>query len=212
MNVSGAADNATVGSNIPRLLETAESNFSIPLDAPLLLSLFSDMGLSCTTENALVTFNGLAARSTPDVDISFEPSKSLPMLEMPDSEEDVQKLAERQAIGEPGTPRPSVTASASPTVRASATPTPSAQPISRNATAIDFARVGILLLLQETRDLEAAADAQVEMQNLLRNARDGESNDNTIDLGAFEMDLGALSVDFGNGTIIQARPADSDSA
>jgi hypothetical protein len=210
-NLSGTAENATLGSNLPRLFESAESNFSIPLDPPALLSLFSDLGLTCNTENALVTFNGLAVRSIPDLDTSLEPSKSLPILEMPHGDQDGHELRNRQAIGEAGTPRPNPTASASPTARSSATPTPSTQPISRNATAIDFARIGILLLLQETRQLDDAAKAQVQMQEFLRDDRDGEGNGNTVDLGAFEMDLVELSFQFQNGTKIQAQPADSTS-
>ena len=48
---------ATVGSDIPRLLSGGPSNYSIPLIPAIILSLFSNTALSCTSENALVAFN-----------------------------------------------------------------------------------------------------------------------------------------------------------
>ena len=57
------ATHATVGGEIPRLLRSAEANFSVPLDAETLLGLFSAADMSCGSENALVTFNNLASRS-----------------------------------------------------------------------------------------------------------------------------------------------------
>ncbi|KAI4117849.1 MAG: hypothetical protein LQ345_001998 [Seirophora villosa] len=50
--------NATVGTSIPRLFTSARSSYSIPLDPTLILSLFSAQDLSCTDQNALITFNG----------------------------------------------------------------------------------------------------------------------------------------------------------
>lgn len=54
--------NATVGTSIDRLLTSANSNYSIPLDPSKLLSLFSSQNFTCTAENALVTFNGKPQR------------------------------------------------------------------------------------------------------------------------------------------------------
>ncbi|KAL8710231.1 MAG: hypothetical protein Q9220_005162 [cf. Caloplaca sp. 1 TL-2023] len=50
--------NATLGTSIGRLLTAADANYSIPLHPSTLLSLFSTQNLTCTNENALVTFNG----------------------------------------------------------------------------------------------------------------------------------------------------------
>lgn len=50
--------NATVGNAIPRLLEDSQANFSIPLDSAVILDLFNSEGISCTSENALVSFYG----------------------------------------------------------------------------------------------------------------------------------------------------------
>ncbi|KAL8930548.1 MAG: hypothetical protein Q9208_000732 [Pyrenodesmia sp. 3 TL-2023] len=59
--------NATMGTSLPRLLSSANSNYSIPLDPSILLSLFSAQNLSCTSENALVTFNGMPQRKRDSV-------------------------------------------------------------------------------------------------------------------------------------------------
>ncbi|KAL8730571.1 MAG: hypothetical protein Q9181_004620 [Wetmoreana brouardii] len=59
-------DNATVGTSISRLLTAANSNYSIPLDPSIILSLFSSQNLTCTSENALVTFNGKPQRRKRD--------------------------------------------------------------------------------------------------------------------------------------------------
>lgn len=56
------SQNATVGSAIPRLLRLAEDSFALRLDAQALLGLFSEAGLECAEENALVTFGGKAVR------------------------------------------------------------------------------------------------------------------------------------------------------
>jgi len=205
----GATNNATVGTGIPRLIESAMNNFSIPLDASSLLSLFSSLSLSCTSENALVTFNGLASRSIPLAHLPIlmdripEPSRTLPILDMSRSERAPRTLRQRQTVGEPGVAQPNkaAVASTSATTQASSTPT---QPVSSNATAIDFARVGVLLALQESRMLDTAAKAQESLQDFLTNNRNGNSNGNTVDMGPFTMDLVNFSIKFRNGTTIQA--------
>ncbi|KAK7754647.1 hypothetical protein SLS62_003431 [Diatrype stigma] len=55
-------NDATVGQAIPRLLENARTNFSIPLSATELTAKFNSANLSCNTQNALVTFDGQALR------------------------------------------------------------------------------------------------------------------------------------------------------
>ncbi|RYP93144.1 hypothetical protein DL770_000718 [Monosporascus sp. CRB-9-2] len=61
--------NVTMGQAIPRLLEDAQANFSIPLSAMTLLAKFNSGNLSCNTQNALVTFDGQALQME---DVLFE--------------------------------------------------------------------------------------------------------------------------------------------
>lgn len=216
-NIDGTANNATVGAAIPRLLRSAESNFSIPLDSSRLLSIFSDLSLSCTAENALVTFNGLSSRSVDELVVPLtiksilEPTAPIPQLQNPHLNLFPREFDRRQTIGGPGTvPPATITAGSAPlaTPTASLTPIPSV-PISSNSTAIDFARVVVLLVLQESRDMNSAAGAQESIQNFLNNnRRNGNTGVTTVDLGNdFTVDLAALNLDLGNGTTIQATPS-----
>ncbi|KAL2180878.1 uncharacterized protein P884DRAFT_168560, partial [Thermothelomyces heterothallicus CBS 202.75] len=54
--------NIVVGNAIPRLLNQAQTNFTIPLNATRVISKLESDDLSCAAQNALVTFDGRAAR------------------------------------------------------------------------------------------------------------------------------------------------------
>ncbi|KAF2643472.1 hypothetical protein P280DRAFT_253948 [Massarina eburnea CBS 473.64] len=204
-SIAGTANNATMGSGIPRLIESAQNQFSIPLNSTRLLAIFSSLSLSCTAENALITFNGLASRSAkqeyaPIMGTSGTPTRSLPILEEPD--EASRFLEERQAIGQPG----KANAAAAATTSAAAVSSASTiiQPVSSNSTALDFARLSVLVTLQETGKLETAANAQESIQDFLTQNRAGTSKGNTVSVGTLTVDLVQLSIKFQNGTTIQA--------
>lgn len=178
-SIMGTANNATVGSGIPRIIQSATDHFNVPLNATRILSLFSSLSLSCVSENALITFNGLTSRSVPSKHQSLNlgislPTRSLPTLYLPHSAGQVQ--ARQDAI-----------------------------PISSNTTAVDFARVGVLFALQQNGRLETAATAQENIQEFLVSNRDGDSNSETIDVGPFTLDLVNLTIKFDNGTVIGAK-------
>jgi hypothetical protein len=175
-SIMGTANNATVGSGIPRLVQSATDDFNIPLDATRILSLFSSLSLSCAAENALITFNGLTSRSIPSTDQSINldsslSTRSLPVLHLPHSGRQVEARQD-------------------------------ATPISSNTTAVDFARAGVLFALQQDGKLDTAATAQENVQDFLTANRNGNSNTNTVDVGPFTMDLINLTIKFDNGTTI----------
>jgi len=58
----GGGGSVTIGDALPRLLSEAQSNFSIPLSATVIVPKLGDGKLSCSAENALVTFDGRATR------------------------------------------------------------------------------------------------------------------------------------------------------
>ncbi|KAM7189761.1 hypothetical protein V8F20_010003 [Naviculisporaceae sp. PSN 640] len=58
----GSPRDVTLGNAIPRLLEQAQTNFSIPLSSAEILAKLNAGNLSCVAENALVTFDGRAVR------------------------------------------------------------------------------------------------------------------------------------------------------
>lgn len=198
-SVAGAANNATMGTAISRLIGNGASDFNVPLNSTRVLSLFSELSLSCAAQNALITFNGLASRSeleylhSVNLRHTLEPSRSLPVLHHPHPAQVPRLNAKRQAIGEPGRP------TEGKAVQPSATPT---QPVSSNANALDFARIGVLFSLQESGELDIAAKAQEAVQTFLTNNRNGNSATSIISMGPFKMDLVQLSIVFNNGTTI----------
>ncbi|CAK7207503.1 hypothetical protein SEUCBS139899_010313 [Sporothrix eucalyptigena] len=56
--------NVTLGNALPRLIEQAQQNFSIPLSGTQILAVFNSGNLSCASENALVTFDGETTRQS----------------------------------------------------------------------------------------------------------------------------------------------------
>ncbi|KAL9576584.1 MAG: hypothetical protein Q9212_006979, partial [Teloschistes hypoglaucus] len=72
--------NATLGTSITRLLNAGKANYSIPLDPSIILSLFSSQNLTCTAENALVTFNGKPQRRRRDALAQSSSSSLKPRL------------------------------------------------------------------------------------------------------------------------------------
>lgn len=178
-SIMGTANNATVGSGIPRIVQSASNDFNVPLDSTRILSLFSSLSLSCAAENALITFNGLTSRSVhvdPFINlVNFLPTRSIPVLHLPHPPRQVEARQD-------------------------------ATPISSNTTAVDFARVGVLFALQQDGRLDTAATAQENIQEFLTSNRNGNTNTNTVDVGPFTLDLVNLTIKFGNGTIIGSLP------
>jgi hypothetical protein len=203
-SIAGTANNATMGSGIPRLIEETAPKFNVPLDATRVLSLFSQLSLSCAAENALITFNGLASRSVPqhlhsmDSRTALNPSRTLPVLHHPHPAQIPDHQAKRQTVGqsdEPEAPNDQGKANTDKLIT---------QPISSNIRALDFARVAVLLALQESKDLDVAASAQESIQSLLTDDRNGNANGGSIDVGPFELDLINFTIEFQNGTTIRA--------
>ncbi|KAK4199709.1 hypothetical protein QBC40DRAFT_254755 [Triangularia verruculosa] len=54
--------NVTVGDAIPRLIQQAQTNFSIPLNGEQVIAKLNAANMSCTATNALVIFDGSAVR------------------------------------------------------------------------------------------------------------------------------------------------------
>jgi hypothetical protein len=205
-SIAGAANNATMGTAISRLMGDTAAEFTIPLNSTRVLAMFSELSLSCAAQNALITFNGLASRSekqslhSVNLRHLVEPSRSLPTLHHLHPAQALELKAKRQAIGAPGPPV--VTKAAQP----SAAPT---QPVSSNVRALDFARIGVLYALQETGELNVAAKAQESIQSFLTSNRNGNADSSNINVGPFKMDLIQLTIVFSNGTTIRAPSSSS---
>jgi len=201
-NIADAANNATMGSGIPRLIEETAQGFNVPMNATRILSLFSALSLSCAAENALITFNGLASRSLPSIDVraTLHPSRTLPLLHHPHPAQALHQPHKRQTVGQTNK------APASPNQAAASQPTTTTQPISSSIVALDFARVAVLFALQQSGSLDVAAAAQESIQTLLTNNRNGNADSSAVDVGPFKVDLVQFTIQFQNGTTIRASP------
>lgn len=213
----GSFENVTIGSGIPNLLSSSQSNFSIALDPSKLLVLFSYTNMSCTWENALVTFNGVySRRSIPlhesNLIVPIQASSSSPPLTtsrpvLPraatSSTADTNLIS--GAITSSGillaappatqaTPAPSTTATATSSAASSA-PSSSSNSIPITNVVLNFARVAVLFIFQET-DLSTAATAQGKLQSQLMGSTLTETS---VTTGSIVVHFGNYSVALGNG-------------
>lgn len=153
-------DDATVGDAIPRLVNMADDEYSIPLDARAILGLFNEADLSCAAENALVSFNGKAQRR-----LRRElPSVPTPVKRSPQASEPSVHPAEATSNGIVFDSRPSpVEHSVSP-ASATTTSSPSPSASSSSKLDLDFARAAVLYILQDSASLQDAEGAQKALQ------------------------------------------------
>ncbi|PWY79450.1 hypothetical protein BO94DRAFT_169820 [Aspergillus sclerotioniger CBS 115572] len=234
--------NATMGSNLPRLFEYSQQNYSISLDAVTIMALFSQSNVSCTTENTLVSFAGVAtssskARRALSASPLTEPLISdylLANLEPPSSTlsklTPTQVLAARDSVAtshgivfddDPPT-TVSATATATNTGHASqATETSTSNSTttavgssSSNSTAVttevlDFARVAVLYILEETGTLAAAEFSESNIQSYLtEDYTDAKTHSFTIDLtpsgilGNYTLDFDDYKIKLPSGSVV----------
>lgn len=163
MNISGTNEtwsNVTVGEAIPRLVQHAEKNFSIPLSGSVVLARFNSANLTCESENALVTFDGMAESISKD-STAASPTTAATRT---------TNIARRDRAAATWTEESySVATSilhADPTIGAS---TPSVTATSKTKfvvteEAIDFGRAAVLYVLQQ-EEVNNAITAQAKIQN-----------------------------------------------
>jgi hypothetical protein len=192
---------ASVGTQVPDLIQAAQQNFSIPLDATALSSAFAVNNMTCTTENAIVTFPSSSSQ------------KRDQMRELQDTiEHSGSNKIERRTDDLDYTSASSATlVTASTTIAAASTTSATSMPmqtdasgLGTNSTSKQFAKVGILFVLQDSRDLAVAVSAQENLSQFFLTAAKGgmtiqEANNITLGSGYF-MDLWYLTVTLRNGT------------
>lgn len=101
--------NVTLGDAIPRLIQQAQANFSIPLSPTIISAKLNAGNLSCPAENALVTFDGLSTRqgdAGTEVTAPIGTANELLIEKQPDVVSYVIKTITEstQATNEPGGP------------------------------------------------------------------------------------------------------------
>ena len=213
---SKSISNATLGVSIPRLLSGSQSNFSIPLNSTSLLSLFSANSLSCTSENALVTFNSQSSKSKRFYIVAEEESLSGTVESHAPAPTARAKMIERMkerrgsqtvatSAGIVFQQSSTTAAGASQTVVSMPSSTPSATTnaqSSQSQDTLDFARVAVLYVLEQTSNLDAAIKAQQSMQDLF--LQSNMSSTLALNFGGLNItaDFDSFALNFGNGTRI----------
>ncbi|KAG5292445.1 hypothetical protein I7I48_04543 [Histoplasma ohiense] len=202
-NDSSSFQNATLGAALLRLFEDSQANFSIPLDTPKILRLFNDESMSCTSQNALVTFNGAsrkrdgqAIRKRNAIKGSTATRKSIHHRNT-----HTRALLERRARS------PDV---ASPT-RSSmpwSAPTNSSPLPPLSAKLLDFSRIAVLFIFGETEDLADAVNAHDSIQSFFRDPSGESDKQKGWSVGVnctthdFTLDFVRFTIGLDNGTIV----------
>jgi hypothetical protein len=178
----GDTSDATVGDDIPRLLNGAQTNFGIPLDGENVLGLFSSADMSCSAENALVTFSNVRRRTV----VAPTPVRR-----------DPAPATTHGILYESGSP-------ASSASNAQATSSASGQITS--AKTLDFARTAILFIFTDSSSPTMAVTAQESLQSYFATGQTTNGrpiNPSNVTLGnGYTCDLQALTLSLGNGTVV----------
>lgn len=245
--------NVTLGNSIPRLLTQASSNFSITLSETTVISKLNAGNLSCSSQNALVTFDGQNTRLGVALD-AVVASDSIGTIANNVVEAEVVQHEEIATVtimaGQSTTTTltigggftsipptttititrtltsswvPSSTAATTPLVSTSAATSATAVPETTSTAftvtqqVLDFARVGVLFVLQQD-SLSDATTAQKTLQTFFDSSTTSLtitaarnislSNGNSIDLVNFHVDAGTGLV----GGLITSTKRDMEGA
>ena len=215
--------NATLGDSIPRILNSAKANWSVPISPYTVLSLFSATNLSCSSENALVTFNMKSQRREiaqiplPNIGVDEEatPQASEDLPTRPTKTHNhVSKILYNRASAQTTNgilfAAPSVDTGGG-TAPATSTSLPDSPATSSNQRPItqrvlDFSRTAILFIFQETSSLDQATTALDHLQATLSGGSTFDASQTSAG-GNITVDLSALTVGFGNGTLYGGKGA-----
>lgn len=201
----GETSNATVGDQLPKLLQSAAANWGVPLHASVLLGLFSKENLGCSGENGLVDLNGTSSKNGRRRRAAPTPT-SLP-LPLGKRQNTPNTAMTNGIVFETGSPTATSATAAATTPISSASPSASASSsnseLEKQQT---FAQITILFVLQATGQLGNAVSAQTELSNFF--AREGARSNTTVTLGqgsGWWCDLTGFRVMEGNGTVVGGK-------
>jgi hypothetical protein len=186
-----SSNKATVGTEVEPLMLAANANFSIPLDDQALLQDFAKLNMSCAAENALVTF----------------PNVPTPVRALAFAEVNNQGKQESVSTANGILVAPTPTASDTPVI----TGTPGGESatmvnIAANSTVLQFAKIGILFVLQDSQAIAIASGAQTTLLDFftaaVKNGTTSLTQVQNVDLGnGYSIDLWDRMITLKNGTI-----------
>ncbi|TVY73533.1 hypothetical protein LSUE1_G010027 [Lachnellula suecica] len=207
VTLSGSSvSNVTLGDSLPRLISGAQTNFSVPLSESKIVARLNSANLSCSSENALVTFDGQSQRvnqaNAVVTPISATPSATSTTEKKPRDDSAYTTSSEGSASTSSGivydtSQAPSVSASATSS-SASASATAS---FSVTEEVLDFARVAVLYVLQEEQ-IDTAESAQIALQKFFSLDSFTNTAASNLSLGSGNsINLVSLSIDVGSGPV-----------
>ncbi|KAF4628133.1 hypothetical protein G7Y89_g10019 [Cudoniella acicularis] len=217
--------NVTLGEAIPRLISAAQTNFSIPLSETVILARFNSANLSCTVENALVTFDGESERQGNANDAVTPSSMASPAassitsapnrrgISLPDSTiiPISSSAASAASAAASSTISIMIDSSSAPTRTSTATSSPSSAPSASPSAAfaiteevLDFARVAVLYVLQQEQ-MASAVTAQSALQKFFNPSSFTNAAAMNVSLGnGNTINLVGFTINVGNGTVGQS--------
>ncbi|CAG8976815.1 hypothetical protein HYALB_00009079 [Hymenoscyphus albidus] len=223
----GSLSNVTLGESIPRLISTAQTNFSVPLVAETLVARFNNANLSCGSGNALVTFDGLSSRGGNANDVVVPIATDTPSA--------TRKVRRGGGPGStlyltystpthmpphtstPSTPPPTIVVNPWPATTPMPThsrPPPSTEPSTAftvTEEVLDFSRVAVLYIMQQ-KNLDNAVTAQSSIQSFISKTTYTNQAAMNIELGNNNtINLVAFTVNVGNGAVGRNRSTSSTS-
>ncbi|KAL5606372.1 hypothetical protein BROUX41_002789 [Berkeleyomyces rouxiae] len=190
-NTTDTINNVTLGLAIPRLIVESQDSYSVSLSGSQILSRFNSANLSCVAQNSLVTFDGSATRlDETDLDVSAERVTNNAAI--------AESYDGATTTAAPSTTMPPTTTTVTLTSTVTVDPPTATAIYDTSQDSIDFARVAVLFILQET-DLSQASAAQASLERFFTtntNATEQEAksvdlgNSNFIDLVNFRVQAG----------------------
>lgn len=234
-NSSTAFPASTVGTDVSRVVQGGQSNFSIPIIGWKIAAQFSYNNLSCTDENSLITFGGQSSKLRrrflfeivdQDLDNGEDQHPLIPSSTIaPPDTKTLAARAEAQSsngivFAGGSSPGGSNAGGSSPT---STPPKPTDESDdshhdsdSSDTTAvtpeiIDFARVAVLFSLQETGNLNIARTMMTMLNSALTDKAGFDATKPVTvgggtGIGSLSVDLKAMTVGWGNGTLYGGKP------
>ena len=183
--------NAAIGSNLPPLIENAQRQYQVPLNATSILTAFSSNDVNCDIQNTLVaitTGTSTRRRRSPDAPATTHPPSPHIHSHVPRQD---------QAITQGGLV---IAGPDSATTSAAAAPTSTTKPTTQytDNNHIDFAKTAILYTLQISQRLDFAVQASQKLQpffNGVGAGQGGQSDPKSVDMGnGWSLDLVDLKV------------------
>ncbi|KAJ5885007.1 hypothetical protein N7495_009517 [Penicillium taxi] len=190
VNNSTSSRSATMGSSLPDLFSQSDSEFGISLDTITIMAMFSMNNLSCQTENALVAFSdvqSIGSRTKRSIELPLEinvgiEASSTPDLHDPNVVREVRSYATKDGIlydGDAGTN----TTTTSSTNKSSSVP----------SNIVEFSKVAVLYIFQETGSFDTAQSSESSIQTYLVDSYNNVTHP-SLNVGSFKLDFEKTSI------------------